>query len=279
MAVGISVSPLRRPQPYRGVVEHRAAAGQAGSALVKRLMPIPSAKAWFGHSPSTITTRFCMPSKARAWTTTLPLPLPMRMRSPSRTPSPASASGWTSAVGLPSRAMLGRRVVEARVQERARRRRHEPKRPRRVAVIDHREMVREMPACARAPAPNAAQSGAEMEFLVGMAEPVEEMPGLEPGPAIEPDAFLECVRPGQAAGAQRLLDDLERGHLEPGMAGAEPFRQSRRPPRGSSGTRRRAAARRARSAEMCGRRRCRCRRVREMSSPAARYRPSQRSRS
>ena len=74
--------------------------------------------------------------------------------------------------------------------------------------------------------PNAAQFGAEMELPVGMAEPVEEMPGLEPGPAIEPDAFLERVRPGQAAGAQCLLDDLESGHLEAGMAGAEALRQA-----------------------------------------------------
>src|SRR2546422_912888 len=67
--------------------------------------------------------------------------------------------------------------------------------------------------------------GAEMEFLVGMSEAVEEMPGREAGPAIEPDAFLELVRPGQTAGAQRLLDDLERGHLEAGMAGAKTLGQ------------------------------------------------------
>ena len=42
--------------------------------------------------------------------------------------------------------------------------------------------------------------GAEVEALVGMAEAVEEMPGLEAGPAIEPDALLERLRPGQAAG-------------------------------------------------------------------------------
>ena len=67
--------------------------GRPGSALVSRLMPIPSSKAWFGHSPSTITTRVCMPSKARAWTTTLPLALPMRMRSPSRDPEPGQRFG------------------------------------------------------------------------------------------------------------------------------------------------------------------------------------------
>ena len=66
---------------------------------------MPSSKAAFGHTPSTMTTRFCKPSKARAWTTTLPLPLPMRIRPPSAIPSALSASGWTSAVGRPSRAM------------------------------------------------------------------------------------------------------------------------------------------------------------------------------
>ena len=40
--------------------------GSPGSALVSRLIPMPSSKAWLGHSPSTITTRLCSPSKARA---------------------------------------------------------------------------------------------------------------------------------------------------------------------------------------------------------------------
>src|SRR5205823_3274121 len=80
--------------------------GRPGSALVSRLMPMPSSKAWFGHSPSTITTRFCMPSKARACTVMLPWLLPIRTRSPSAMPSAVSASGWTIAVGRPSRARL-----------------------------------------------------------------------------------------------------------------------------------------------------------------------------
>src|SRR5260370_23075828 len=40
--------------------------GRPGSALVNKLIPPPSSKAWLGHSPSTITTRLCNPSKPRA---------------------------------------------------------------------------------------------------------------------------------------------------------------------------------------------------------------------
>src|ERR1700693_4128027 len=48
------------------------------------------------------------------------------------------------------------------------------------------------------------------------------MPGLEAGPTIEPYALLERLRARQPTDAQRVLYDLERGHLEPGMMRAEP---------------------------------------------------------
>ena len=76
-----------------------------------------------------------------------------------------------------------------------------------------------------------------------MPEPVEKMRGLEWLCAIEPGALDKFLRPGQAAGPQGLGDDLERGHPEPAMLGAEPFGESRNAPRGSSGTRHRAAHR------------------------------------
>ena len=83
-----------------------------------------------------------------------------------------------------------RRVVEAGVQERAGRRRDQPERPLRIAVVENREMVREG-RHPRVLGTEGGPFGAEMEFLVAMAEAVEEMPGLEPGPTIEPDPFLE----------------------------------------------------------------------------------------
>src|SRR5438309_4419078 len=67
--------------------------------------------------------------------------------------------------------------------------------------------------------------GAEMEFLVGMAEAVEEMAALEAGPAIEPDAVLELVRRRQVAAPQGLLDDPPGAHLEAPMPSAEALRQ------------------------------------------------------
>ena len=36
-----------------------------GSALVKRIFKFPTSKAWLGHTPSTMTTRGCSPSKAQ----------------------------------------------------------------------------------------------------------------------------------------------------------------------------------------------------------------------
>ncbi len=65
--------------------------------------------------------------------------------------------------------------------------------------------------------------GVEMKFPVAVTKPVEEMTGLEAGPAIEPYALLERFRARQPADAQCVLDDLERSHLEPGMTRAEPL--------------------------------------------------------
>src|SRR2546421_11839525 len=73
--------------------------------------------------------------------------------------------------------------------------------------------------------PEGGPIGAEVEFLVGMGEAVEEMAGLEARPAIVPDAFLELVRGGEATRLQGLLDDLERRHLEAGMASAKTLGQ------------------------------------------------------
>src|SRR5437868_4927122 len=84
------------------------------------------------------------------------------------------------------------RVVEARVQERARGGRHEPERPDGIAVIDRRDMIGEgrQRRMLRA---KSRPIGAEVEFPVLVRKAVEEVAGLEIGPAIMPDAFLELV--------------------------------------------------------------------------------------
>ena len=71
--------------------------------------------------------------------------------------------------------------------------------------------------------PECRPPGAEVEPAVGMAEAVEEMPGLEPRPAIEPDAFLERLGPRQPAGVQRRFNQFEGGHREAGMPRAQPL--------------------------------------------------------
>src|SRR3954447_15593811 len=80
----------------------------------------------------------------------------------------------------------GRRIVEARIQKRARRRRHESEWPLRVAIVDNREMIRKRRHARMLRSENGPVR-AEMEFPIGVGKPVEKMPGLEAGPAIEPD--------------------------------------------------------------------------------------------
>src|SRR5580704_10328359 len=64
---------------------------------------------------------------------------------------------------------------------------------------------------------------AEVKLLVEMAEAVEKMRGFERLRAVEPDAFDEFVRARQTTRPQGLLDDLEGGHPEAAMLGAEPL--------------------------------------------------------
>src|SRR5260370_40782078 len=95
-------------------------------------------------------------------------------------------------------------------------------RPLGVAIIDHRDVVGKGRQARVVPA-KGGPIGAEMEFPVAVAEAVKEVTALEAGPAIEPDPLLELVGRGQAAPAQRLLDDLPGRHLKAGMRAAEPM--------------------------------------------------------
>src|SRR5215469_1337524 len=107
------------------------------------------------------------------------------------------------------------RVVEARVEERARRRRDQPEWPLGIAVVDHVNMV----CKSRQPrtlAPDRPPIGAEVEFLVDMRETVQEMAGLERRTTVEPASFRKFRHARQPANSQCLVDQLDRTHREAG---------------------------------------------------------------
>src|SRR5215470_11607362 len=123
-----------------------------------------------------MTTRFCIPAKPRVWTTRLPRRLPIRTRPPSPSRSPMRTSGWTRAVGRPLAGEARRRVVEGRIEERARGCRNQAERPFGIAVVDRRDMVgKRRQACVFLS--DRLPIGAEMKLLVGLGEAVEKMTG------------------------------------------------------------------------------------------------------
>ena len=106
---------------------------------------------------------------------------------------PSVASAWMDHRGRTALAgEAGGCVVKTRVQERARGGWHEAERPRRIAIIDRRDMVGEGRKVRMLRA-ESRPIGAEVEFPVLVRKAVEEVAGLETGPAIMPDAFLEPV--------------------------------------------------------------------------------------
>ena len=171
-----------------------------------------------------------------------------------------------------------RRVVETRVQERARGRRDQAKGLLRVAVVDQGDMVGEGgQRLMRAPERRANRRGNEISCRHGRSRRenarsrkagsnrASHPPGIR-----RPPASRSRARSGRS---YRSRSTRNRGGLR--RAGG----RARRRHHGSSGIRHRAGGWRGRSEYRCGRPRCRDRHVRERSSPAARCRPSPRSRS
>ena len=137
----------------------------------------------------------------------------------------------------------GRRLVEARIEEVARRRGRELERMRlvRASLTAQWSGRRGIVAPAAAFRPSLAirrrrPVGAEMELAVRMGEAVEIMRLLERRPAVEPAPRLEFGQRPAPGDAQRLVDDLARAHLEAAMFGAERAWRARRSPRGWSGS-------------------------------------------
>ena len=183
---------------------------------------MPSSKAWFGQMPSTTTTPRCSPSKARAWTTTLPRRLPSRTRSPSAMPSAASVGGMDQH-GRPALAREpSRDVVEAGVEERARRRRHQAERVLGVAVVDHRDMIgkrRQRARARRRARPSRRGNGTACRHgrsRRGNARSRSRGAAIEPAP-------LRRIAPGSGSPLARSVCSMisDCGHVKAGMLGAE----------------------------------------------------------
>src|SRR5262245_38085410 len=68
--------------------------------------------------------------------------------------------------------------------------------------------------------------GTEVKFLVRVSEAIEEMPGLETRPAIEPYALLEGGGVRQTARNQQMGDDLRGRHVKAWVARAKALRQA-----------------------------------------------------
>src|SRR5262249_22049540 len=105
----------------------------------------------------------------------------------------------------------GRRIIEARVKERARRCCNQPERPLGITLVDYSDMVGESRQL-RVLGPDRPPVGAEVELPVRMSETIEKMRGLERRTAIKPALFREILDPGQPAHFQGLVDDLDRTH-------------------------------------------------------------------
>src|ERR1051325_11566016 len=214
LSSSLIVGPSGGAQPDRGVVEHRAATGEAGigagqqvdaDPLLERIVwpqPLGNDNTRLHAIESTGMHDDAALRVADAHTLTVDhAERGERLRMDQR-----------GGAALAREARRG--VVKAGVQEGARRRGHQAERSLGIVVIDSRDMVREGRKIRMLRA-EGGPIGAEMEFPVLVRKAVEKITGLETGPAIMPDAFLKLLRAGQPARLQCVLDDLERRHLEP----------------------------------------------------------------
>ena len=212
--------------------------------------------------------------------------LPISTTSPSPTPSPAASSGWISSSGRRSRASEVAVSVKDELRKLCAGEVASLNGCRSSAILVDRPVVGQ----ARHVAPGAAQAVVgerragpvrlEAEFSVRKAEAVEEMGLLERRLEIEPARLSPAPRGRRSRILASVQSMISRGrHGKGGMLGADALGERRRSPRDSSGSPAADRSPSARTADAGGRRRCRDRRARGTSSPAARRRHSARCRS
>src|ERR1051326_1951992 len=213
LSSSLIVGPSGGAQPDRGVVEHRAATGEAGIGAGQQVDadPLLERIVWPQPLGNNDTRLHAIESAGMHDDAALRVADSHTLTVDHAERGERLRMDQRGGAALAREARRG--VVKAGVQEGARRRGHQAERSLGIVVIDRRDMVREGGQF-RMLRTKGGPIGAEMEFLVLRDEAVEEMTGLETGPAIMPDAFLELVRRGQLAGFQRVFEDLERGHLE-----------------------------------------------------------------
>ena len=225
--------------------------GNPGSALVSRLMPMPSSKAWFGHIPSTMTTRAAS-VEARAWTTTLPCRCRCAAVAVARPSGPAPRDGRARSAGPRGRC---RGVLLKLVLRNERDGAGQAERPRRVAVVDDRDMSGKAAARMRQGRVPPSRRGngtfcRRGRSRRGNGRPRNRASNRAKARRQTHRFRADCWRAGYGrsirAGSSRSRDAARRG------AG-----RARRSPHGLSGIRHGAAGSLARAAGRCARRRCR----------------------
>ena len=233
-------------------MEHRAAAGQTGIGAGQHVDADALLEGVVG--PDALRRRrrrAACPSKARACTTTLPRrvadaqPVAVGERR-----APASISGWTSAVGRPSRAMLDGVLLKLVLRNERDGAAHQAERLLGIAVVDHRDMVgkRRQSRVARARSP-PNRRGNEISCRHGRSRRGNARVSKGGQQSSQPP----CRRSSSASGRPLSAQASGRSSrialiAKPGCARAEPLARARRSRRGWSGTRHRARPPRGRSA-------------------------------
>ena len=230
--------PPGRPQPHRGVVEHRAAPRRARIVAGQRI----DADAAFERlarpdalrDQHTRLQSFGQPRMQHHLAARIAEPHPHRRRPCQAAPHPPAC---ISTVGRPSRFARTRHLGEAGVEETARRCGHQPERTVGRRLIDARHMIRQASACSgRGP---ALPSRARNETACRAAGIRSRKCACSNGSAASIQRSRSTVVGVRPAGrAQRRVDDLHRGHFETRDASPQAARPVLAAPHGSSGIRR-----------------------------------------
>src|SRR5271166_2463669 len=216
------IAPSCRAEPYRSIVEHGAAARQTGVGARQQVYPdtllegIVGPQAFHDHYPR------LQPAKGAGANDDATPPVPDAYSVAIAQPQSRQHVGVHQRGGPALAGYARRRVVKARVEKPARRRRDQPEWLFGITLVDDRDMVR-IWGQLRVFGPDRRPICAEMEFPVGMPETVEKMAGLEWRAAIEPAVFRKALDVGQAADLQGPVDQLDRADHKAGVASAEPL--------------------------------------------------------
>ena len=224
--------------------------GATASAPVSTLMPFPSSNAWLGQMLSTDH------HAALHAVEQLDVDGQIAAVVARRTPVAVADPERHRVLGMQhhARAALaadrGRGLGERRVEIVPRRRRHQAERHLLGRLLDDLPVVGELrhrreQIVADEPARGQCRPvGREPEPAVGMGEAADVVRVVELRLTVEPAFFLQPDRPPPSRCAQGVIDELARGHPEPGMVGPQPLRERadhlvvrtafvRRPPRSS----------------------------------------------